>query len=59
MKAPLGNLIQKMLSNEDTAKQLMRHIIVGKRVNLDETIEFDERKFKLVRIGSISASHKK
>ena len=59
MQAPLGNLIRKMLLNEKASKQLMRHLIVGKRFNLNETIEFDEKKFKLIRVGSVMADAKK
>lgn len=59
MQAPLGNLIRKMLSNEETSKQLMKHIIIGKRFTIDEPIEFDHKKIRVVRAGSITPDFKK
>jgi hypothetical protein len=54
MQAPLGNIVRKMLSDKNTSKQLMRHIISGKRNNIDEDILIDEKKFRVIRLASIN-----
>lgn len=61
MEAPLGNIVRKILSNEDASKKLMQHIILGERFEERvDVIHLEEKKIKVSRVASLNGGpHKK
>jgi hypothetical protein len=56
MKAPSGNVIEEILANTKSAKELMAHIIVGNKVNTGAAVEIDGGKYQVRKIGFYSSN---
>lgn len=58
MQAPLGNIVRKILTNEDASKKLMQQIILGERFSSgkDEFINLEDRKIKIHRVASLEGN---
>lgn len=57
MEAPLGNIVRKILTNQDASKKLMQQMILGERFGgSEEFINLDDKKIKIHRVVSFDGN---
>jgi hypothetical protein len=60
MQAPLGNIVRKILTDEDASKKLMQQMILGERFGgKEEFINLDDKKIKIHRVVSFDGNTNK
>ena len=55
MKAPSGKIVEEVLANTQSAKELMAHIIVGSKVNTGAPVKIDGGRYQIRKIGFYSS----
>jgi hypothetical protein len=53
MEAPLGDIVRKILRNQNASKRLMELLIFGEGHDEDNYILLDNKKYKVRRVSSL------